>query len=279
MACGGGDAHHFDDALQALAEDPHRSLRLCRRLEQQDLRDHCLVAVVESGALAHQAAYLCLEITTELWRDECWFVAAEGAVQAAQHPQALERCRRAGRFSKRCVSHIWHLAAAAGFEGASSDQQWAQATYRAALLHLELSLQDEATLRSHWYRDLGWQNAMRMAMQRRRRADPALCEALGQASTQPDLSPLRTHTCLGLLNKALESQLRKVWPRRDEALEQALCKRPDEQHWPGPTGSDMGWSDDSRLYPGLQTAAARLCPGSQQPQAPVCGLGIIRSTP
>lgn len=92
--------------VAAPSGDPAVDLARCRGLPDADLAGDCaLVAALAADPVA------CGAIDAGVWRDECWFQAAEIAQRAGDVARAVDRCGRAGRFGPECTYHLWRQAA------------------------------------------------------------------------------------------------------------------------------------------------------------------------
>jgi hypothetical protein len=88
--------------------DPLAAIKVCKELSEKPSGE-CLALLAGQLALddLSLATQVCRDIRDTLWRDECWFMAAE-ATAASQGPQAaVSTCARSGRFATNCLAHLW----------------------------------------------------------------------------------------------------------------------------------------------------------------------------
>jgi hypothetical protein len=93
------DAALFAEALAASGYDD--GARACTGLSRASDRGDCAVAVI--GRFAHWDA--CTDVETEVWREECWFAAAEQLAAQKDRAGALRACTRS-RFVSNCDNHV-----------------------------------------------------------------------------------------------------------------------------------------------------------------------------
>jgi len=89
------------DALQ-LAQPA--DLSPCAGITDPDLQGDCQLSL--SRRLLNAGEW-CSQMTTEPWRGECFFSAAEGARDAQKWDKAIAYCKEAGPFSSSCAQHLW----------------------------------------------------------------------------------------------------------------------------------------------------------------------------
>ncbi len=111
----GCDRHAKSDAviyaqLVALdAPDPARDLPRCRALSHADSVGDCELVIARNAATSAGVSPTtwCNEISSEAWRDECWFLGAEDLLRSNQLQPAATACLTAGRFRDECAQHLW----------------------------------------------------------------------------------------------------------------------------------------------------------------------------
>lgn len=102
-----GPAFVLIEALEVAPQDGHKALRLCNQLEDSDTRDHCIASVIDLSGDPSAAAYACPSVGAEVWKQECYFMAAEAAIRLNQDDDAQTWCRSSGSFAHRCLIHLW----------------------------------------------------------------------------------------------------------------------------------------------------------------------------
>ena len=85
--------------------DVAADLARCAALPDPALAGDCALVV---AVAAEPPA--CAQVPLALWRDECWFQAAEAANRAGDPAGAVDRCGRAGAFAAECTYHLWRQA-------------------------------------------------------------------------------------------------------------------------------------------------------------------------
>lgn len=87
--------------LQALHADAADGWDTCLRIVDVPLRSEC-----QATRAARDLQFdRCGEIATPVWKDECWFEAAEAEARAGDKEEALSACRRGG-FAQECQDHV-----------------------------------------------------------------------------------------------------------------------------------------------------------------------------
>ncbi len=122
--CGGGgralsgDRDPGDDraAYLAVVADPGVHAR-CDEIRAPALRAECVAMAAHSlaaeGALG-EAQALCAAVPAGAWRDECPFLACEGAALTGR--DAIQCCAAAGGFRRQCLGHAMGRDGMAAFE-------------------------------------------------------------------------------------------------------------------------------------------------------------------
>jgi hypothetical protein len=115
----------------AVLEAPPASVELddCADIRSEDLRGECQLywAFNLGGQLKLEPGTRCAELEG-VWRDECFFLAAEQVRRRRSDPQAAGRlCAQAGRFGNDCGQHLWQtpVAQIAGRHARSLDLEGA----------------------------------------------------------------------------------------------------------------------------------------------------------
>lgn len=85
---------------------PGDRLAHCRAIQEQALQGDCYAALAQDGEDI-EGGDLCGELPASLWRDECFFTAAERARATQDHDRAATLCMEAGRFLNDCSIHLW----------------------------------------------------------------------------------------------------------------------------------------------------------------------------
>lgn len=96
------------------------ALRQCLSIQDAALKGDCALSV---AGRAQPPGSACPDVPAGLWREECWFVAAEMVNRAGDSTRAVSFCQSAGRFQNDCAQHLWqtpvhrliHQRGAAGF--------------------------------------------------------------------------------------------------------------------------------------------------------------------
>ncbi|MFT5684873.1 MAG: hypothetical protein ACI8RZ_005818 [Myxococcota bacterium] len=83
------------------AED---ALRRCQEITDSALSGDCALVVV---AQAGDPGALCGDVPAGMWREECWFLAAEATNRDGDALGAAALCQRSGRFALDCAQHLW----------------------------------------------------------------------------------------------------------------------------------------------------------------------------
>ena len=84
-------------------------LAACALLSQASLAQDCAlqVALFASADLGTPLEALCPQVPEGTARQECWFQAAEGAVQRDQDADAARLCTQTGPYEADCALHLW----------------------------------------------------------------------------------------------------------------------------------------------------------------------------
>ena len=118
------DARLFADAMRNAADA--ESFAVCERIGDQQTRAECQFVVATDGATKAGEApeSRCQRVPRGVWRDECWFDAAETWRRQGDGDRAGELCVKSGRFSVDCRQHLYQseLRAAVHKVGVPFDQ-------------------------------------------------------------------------------------------------------------------------------------------------------------
>ena len=105
LACGRPPPTDQDHFLAALTAPAAEMAAHCDQIDAPALRGECLAQA--AGALApggiEEAMALCDGVEDGVWRDECAFMAVDGAGLVGN--AAVAACRRARHFGERCLQH------------------------------------------------------------------------------------------------------------------------------------------------------------------------------
>ena len=114
------------------------------------------------------AAAACLGIEAGTWREECFFSAAERAVEnlpADRAGGAADLCRGAGSYASQCALHlVWRVGAHAPSAGSGADAAWTRVQTEITQVGLAFD-RASAGLGGRW-RDQAWANALRYAYEK-----------------------------------------------------------------------------------------------------------------
>ena len=87
------------DALHIADTDPEKAYEICRTIGRK-IHDDCLLAAVEKAQGDLETDAWCDEMSTTVYRDECFFLSAE------RHGD-FGACEKAGKFADDCRLHVW----------------------------------------------------------------------------------------------------------------------------------------------------------------------------
>ena len=218
-------------------------LEACAAIVDPALAGDCALLVVGRGSVPAEEA--CPRVPEGVWRDECWFVAAEARRAAGQDGSAAQLCLRAGAFRDDCGQHLWQTAVhdlihRRGPEGFASQLSRAQALHDrwAGLLAAETDFSERF-----------WERYYSNGFEGQGGVDLARCEEL------PAPHPERCRAA-GLAYFA-----RDLGPRLDQAgMGEAFCAME------APTAEAVGRAFPNRPEPALDAVVrerqAVLCPGA-----------------
>ena len=163
--------------LRAIAEqglDVQERFALCRSLRKDVRAGECMLAVAQRSAETQHRALgdYCPEIPKGVWRDECFFIAAE-VVRRKDRSLAAELCARSGQFVDDCGQHLWQTAI--GQIAPRSTSKWNAALPRAQRLYDEWApvLDKDTDFSSRF-----WQRFYQRTLEPIRVLDLSACDAL-----------------------------------------------------------------------------------------------------
>lgn len=95
-------------------EEPNAEIHLleCRSLQSESLQGDCQLAVAVHAAKAQKMPpeTWCPDIDDPVWREECFFQAAEYWNEQEDPARAAMLCAKAGKFQTDCSQHLWQRA-------------------------------------------------------------------------------------------------------------------------------------------------------------------------
>jgi len=111
----GGPVHSASDrdTYRQVVSDrriaPEAGLASCATIRDATLAGDCALHVtsVEARRPEGRPARWCPEVPEGVWRDECWFIAAEQANRSKRAQAAADFCQRSGAFVDDCAQHLW----------------------------------------------------------------------------------------------------------------------------------------------------------------------------
>lgn len=107
------DVDAYAEAARIAPEDPAAAADLCARVEgEAGAECMALTAAEVSTSDLDLATQLCARVEEGVWRDECGFLVADGAVRSGHVDEAGPICAQAGRFADNCLMHVWKRHAA-----------------------------------------------------------------------------------------------------------------------------------------------------------------------
>ena len=113
VACGVSSPEASSDITSytsaSTAQDLASGLALCQEISETPLRSECVAFQVREHAREHTGASekACRELPDGLWRDECFFLLADGAINAKEPQKTAPYCRDAGRYFQPCFMHLF----------------------------------------------------------------------------------------------------------------------------------------------------------------------------
>lgn len=107
LGCSGGssdqDRANYTAVLSS-PRPPEDALRRCAEIVDPALAGDCALVVV---AQAPEPGALCESVPAGMWREECWFLAAEATNRSGDALSAAGLCQKSGRFALDCAQHLW----------------------------------------------------------------------------------------------------------------------------------------------------------------------------
>lgn len=111
------------EAYLAVVADPGAGDR-CREIVDVSLRSECVALAALARAEAGEvpgARALCSQLPPGGWQDECHFLTCDGAALVGR--EAVDCCKSAGRFRRRCMGHAMGRDAMQAFEALPPGQE------------------------------------------------------------------------------------------------------------------------------------------------------------
>ena len=111
-ACGGSPAEDVERYAALVAQrspDPARDMDACAELDDVNLAGDCALVIAQRAATARKVApgTWCDDVPSGVWRDECWFQAAEIERRRGREQEAATQCQKSGPFINDCAQHLW----------------------------------------------------------------------------------------------------------------------------------------------------------------------------
>ena len=137
LACGLSTSSENTDiasyTASSLAPDLSSGLAHCDAIDATALRSECVAFQVRKHAREDTSASetACEQLPQGLWRDECFFLLADGAIDATTPSKTAPYCKRAGRYFQPCFMHLFK--AHAGQLRSTLSQEKAQEAYALAV--------------------------------------------------------------------------------------------------------------------------------------------------
>lgn len=102
------DLERYEAVLASREGDWEAQLRRCAAIRDQALAGDCALVVITRTAAAENSApeARCDRVPEGVWRDECYFLAAE-AWRRQQPARAAKLCGQSGAFAPDCAQHLW----------------------------------------------------------------------------------------------------------------------------------------------------------------------------
>ncbi len=153
LACSDIDPARANLQAARVAEsNPEAAAKACESLPRKEAGE-CLALTAAHlvGKNLPAARGLCERITDNLWADECWFWMAEAVAEVDGPVAGAKLCRRAGRFARNCVGHLWMGSANTALASTPDDPAGAWALHAPSLAWSE-GLEDKppgALVRRH----------------------------------------------------------------------------------------------------------------------------------
>jgi hypothetical protein len=108
LGCGHDAAEHDRARYASVLRSPTpaaATLARCKEIQDPALAGDCSLVVIAAAEAA--PGTLCGEVPEGMWREECWFLAAEAINRSGDALLAAQMCQRSGRFAMDCAQHLW----------------------------------------------------------------------------------------------------------------------------------------------------------------------------
>lgn len=102
------DPDRYLRILTDTTSDNHTLMQDCGAILGANLRGDCMFTIARRGTIVNAAVW-CPQVEPGIWRDECWFVAAESAAMRGEFDAARQQCMEAGVFAEQCRIHVFQL--------------------------------------------------------------------------------------------------------------------------------------------------------------------------
>ncbi len=198
---------------EIVGRDPKllEDLPRCTAMDDASLAGDCALTVALGVAKAQGIAPQthCSKVPEGMWKDECFFIAAERARSSGKVDLAVKLCEQAGRFTPDCAFHLW--------------QRAMRTLAKRIVLSTMVDQQDQMrTVHKRWakrvghisdFDDMFWRKLFRAVWDGVARVDPGICSNL-----EPDLAERCVLGARIHLDHALRASLRQ------EAWATAFCE-------------------------------------------------------
>ena len=227
------DAVRLRDALV------HADISACVALVDVSLRDGCVSDVAGMGT----DAAACDGVTTQPWIDECHFMVAERRYAGGDEPGARAECARAGRYSQKCVQHLWKQDREGAF--VSGDRAQDIVEIRAAYAQLLADIPEgEQRERREWRAKSG-RPVMNYYFRHVRVIDPTVCDEMPELA-DTDCVVWAREILAERLDRELEPALKR------ESFCRLAGTSGDRFAHDGTVGVALGWTPDLRTWPAIE---------------------------
>lgn len=178
LSCGSGipDTQRHDAVLSAPLDEVR--LEDCAEIRSDDLRGDCQLYAAQVLGRTDGFGELCVGVDDGVWRDECYFLAAEQARRIGEDKRDAGRlCARSGRFANDCAQHLWQTGLKRTVDANSDDLERVVTKTRALYCYWEPVLGEDTDFRVRF-----WQRAFSGWYERHQELDPSMCDALEPAA-------------------------------------------------------------------------------------------------
>lgn len=105
------DRDAYLSVVRATNPDATQNLATCSTIQDAPMRSECTLLVARGQAFrGTDLAYdWCPLVDGQIWKDECYFMAAESAWARRDNHGARTLCQSAGRFYHACSQHLYQL--------------------------------------------------------------------------------------------------------------------------------------------------------------------------